>query len=163
MAARSPKPADPEIPHTASAEQHIPVQAPTSDFGLRTSDSGLRIPERPGTAAKEGTQPMPYRFEREARTPYSEVFIIENEEGEDLGRVDLHFTPSVTYATLCVGETLDEEGIQDLIAQIDERLVMTTDPYREDFVVTVWRGSPAGVYSDSDADDDEDEDTFRLN
>jgi hypothetical protein len=40
---------------------------------------------------------------------------------------------------------------------------MTADPYREDFVVTVWRGSPAGVYSDSDADDDEDEDTFRLN
>ncbi|WP_343395037.1 hypothetical protein [Candidatus Amarobacter glycogenicus] len=40
---------------------------------------------------------------------------------------------------------------------------MTADPYREDFVVTVWRGSPAGVYSDSDADDDEEEDTFRLN
>jgi hypothetical protein len=103
---------------------------------------------------------MPYRFEREARTPYSEVFIIENEEGEDLGRVDLHFTPSVTYATLCVGETLDEEGIQDLIAQIDERLVMTTDPYREDFVVTVWAGRESGVYSDEDLDEEDEEEDF---
>jgi hypothetical protein len=29
--------------------------------------------------------------------------------------------------------------------------------------VTVWRGSPAGVYSDNELDDDEDDDTFRLN
>lgn len=98
---------------------------------------------------------MPYRFEREARTPYSEVFIIEDEEGEDIGRVDLHFTPSVTYATLCVNEGMDEEGIHDLIAQIDERLVMTTDPYREDFVVTVWTGRESGVYSDEDLEEAE--------
>jgi hypothetical protein len=100
---------------------------------------------------------MPYRFEREARTPYSEVFIIEKEDGVDVGRVDLHFTPSVTYATLCIAEELDEEGIQDMIAQIDERLVMTTDPYREDFVVTVWTGRESGVYSDEDLEDDEEE------
>jgi hypothetical protein len=106
---------------------------------------------------------MPYRFEREARTPYSEVFIIENEAGEDLGRVDLHFTPSVTYATLCVGETLDEDSIQDLIAQIDERLVMTTDPYREDFVVTVWTGRESGVYSDEDLDEEDEDEEFTSN
>jgi hypothetical protein len=98
---------------------------------------------------------MPYRFEREARTPYSEIFIIENESGEDAGRVDLHFTPSVTYATLCIGEALSEEDIQELIAQIDERLVMTTDPYREDLVVTVWTGRESGVYSDEDMDEDD--------
>ncbi|MFN8558792.1 MAG: hypothetical protein U0531_16125 [Dehalococcoidia bacterium] len=101
---------------------------------------------------------MPYRFERDARTPYSEVFVIENDEGEDVGRVDLHFTPSVAYATLCVGDDFDEEGVQDLIAQIDERLVMTTDPYREDFVVTVWTGRESGVYSDEDLDEDDEED-----
>ena len=100
---------------------------------------------------------MPYRFEREARTPYSEVYVIESEEGEDVARVDLHFTPSVIYATLCVSDTLEEEGIQELIAQIDERLVLTTDPYREDFVVTVWAGRESGVYSDEDLDDDDDE------
>ncbi len=102
---------------------------------------------------------MPYHFEREARTPYSEIFIIENEAGEDAGRVDLHFTPSVTYATLCIADGLSEDDIQELIAQIDERLVMTTDPYREDLVVTVWTGRESGVYSDEDMDDeDEDED-----
>src|SRR3712207_5975720 len=101
---------------------------------------------------------MPYHFEREARTPYSEIFIIENEAGEDTGRVDLHFTPSVTYATLCLTEGFSEEDIQELIAQIDERLVMTTDPYREDLVVTVWTGREAGVYSDEDMDDDLDDD-----
>ena len=98
---------------------------------------------------------MPYHFEREARTPYSEIFIIENEAGEDAGRVDLHFTPSVTYATLCIADGLSEDDIQELIAQIDERLVMTTDPYREDLVVTVWTGRESGVYSDEDMDDDD--------
>ena len=50
-----------------------------------------------------------YSFEREARTPYSEVFTIESDDGSDVGRVDLHYTPSITYATLCVGEALTEE------------------------------------------------------
>jgi|GEM_PF-254807 len=101
---------------------------------------------------------MPYHFEREARTPYSEIFVIENDSGEDVGRVDLHFTPSVTYATLCIPENLSEDDIQEMIAQIDERLVMTTDPYREDFVVTVWTGRESGVYSDEDMDDEDEDD-----
>jgi hypothetical protein len=100
---------------------------------------------------------MPYRFEREARTPYSEVFVIENDEGSEVGRVDIHLTPSVAYATLCVVESLTEDDIQDLIAQIDERVVMTADPYREDFVVTVWAGRESGVYSDEDEDEDEED------
>jgi hypothetical protein len=36
--------------------------------------------------------------------------------------------------------------------------VMTTDPYREDLVVTVWTGREAGVYSDEDMDDEDDTD-----
>jgi hypothetical protein len=98
-----------------------------------------------------------YSFEREARTPYSEVFTIESDDGSDVGRVDLHYTPSIAYATLCVGEALTEEDIQDLIGQIDERLVMTSDPYREDFIVTVWTGRETGVYSDEGEDDEEEE------
>jgi hypothetical protein len=110
---------------------------------------------RPDQPAIARSTTMPYRFEREARTPYSEVFIIEDEEGNEVGRVDIHFTPSVTYATLCVQDGMDEEAVQDLISQIDERLVMTTDPYREDFVVTVWKGREAGVYSDEDEETEE--------
>ncbi len=88
-----------------------------------------------------------YRFEREARTPHSECYAIEDAE-HSLGRVDLHYTASVAYATLAVHHSLDDEAVQDLIAAIDERLVSTADPYREDFIVTVWRGEESGVYAD---------------
>ncbi|MGE5594661.1 MAG: hypothetical protein ACM3S1_01350 [Hyphomicrobiales bacterium] len=104
-------------------------------------------------------------FERENRTPYSEAYTL-LEDGGIIGRVDLHFQGENVFATLCTTADANEERIQMLIDTIDERLVMTADPYREDFIVTVWKGSPAGVYTDSDDDDDEDEedgDTFRLN
>ena len=95
-----------------------------------------------------------YNFERESRTPYSESFVIEA-DGDDVGRVDLHFTPSVTYGTLCIPESFSEDDIQELIGEIDERLVMSNDPYREDFVVTVWSGRQSGVYSEEDLEEEE--------
>ena len=88
-----------------------------------------------------------YRFEREARTPHSECYAIEDGE-HSLGRVDVHYTSSVAYATLAVHHSLDDQAVQDLIAAIDERIVSTADPYREDFIVTVWRGKESGVYAD---------------
>jgi|SRR3990170_1273483 len=97
-----------------------------------------------------------YNFERESRTPYSESFAIEA-NGDDVGRVDLHYTPSVTYGTLCVPESFTEDDVQGLIADIDERLVMTNDPYREDFVVTVWVGRQSGVYSEEELEEEEEE------
>lgn len=97
-----------------------------------------------------------YRFEREARTPYSEVFTIDDGE-HSLGRVDIHYTSSATYATLAVHPALEEDGVQALIAAIDERIISTADPYREDFIVTVWRGEEFGVFADeTDFEDDED-------
>ena len=88
-----------------------------------------------------------YRFEREARTPHSESYSIEDAE-HSLGRVDLHYTTSVTYATLTVHHSLDDETVQELIAAIDERLVTSADPYREDLIITVWKGEEVGVYAD---------------
>jgi hypothetical protein len=97
-----------------------------------------------------------YQFEREARTPYSEAYVVER-DGDALGRVDLHFTAAGTvYATLCVPAGMEDDDVEDLIADVDERLVLTTDPWRDDFVVTVWRGEFAGEFSE-DEDDDEDE------
>ncbi len=98
-----------------------------------------------------------YQFERECRTPHSESYIIEMADDE-VGRVDIHYSPSVAYATLCVAESLTEEDIRELVGEIDERLVLTTDPFREDFVVTVWAGREAAVYSDEDFEGEEDED-----
>jgi len=95
-----------------------------------------------------------YQFERECRTPYSESFIIES-DGADFGRVDIHYTTSAAYATLCVPDGTSEDDIQDLIGEIDERLVMTGDPYRDDFIVTVWGGKEAGVYSEEEPEEEE--------
>ena len=94
-----------------------------------------------------------YGFEREARTASSEAYIIDV-EGETIGRVDLHYlASSAVHATLCVPAQFDDDDIEDLIAEIDARLVLSHDYDRDDFVVTVWRGSPAGVYSeDSDGE-----------
>ena len=95
-----------------------------------------------------------YQFERESRTPFSETFTVE-EEDDEVARVDLHFTGSgIVHATLCVPEGYDEDEIQELIAEIDERLVLTTDPYRDDFVVTVWRGERVGIYSEEDDEEE---------
>jgi hypothetical protein len=91
-----------------------------------------------------------FHYERESRTPQSECFLIENEESS-MARADLHYTPAVVYGTLCVPESWSEADIQDVIADIDDRIVRTADPFREDFVVTVWAGREIGVYSDDES------------
>jgi hypothetical protein len=97
-----------------------------------------------------------FQYERESRTPYSECYLVENEDGS-AGRLDLHYTPSVVYATLCVPAGWTDDDIQDLIADVDDKLVRTADPFRDDFVVTVWNGSEVGVYSDEETLSDRDE------
>ncbi len=101
-------------------------------------------------------------FEREARTSNSEVFTIW-EEGSIAGRIDIHYAGQggQVHATLCTTGDASEERIQELIDQADERLVMTADPYREDFIVTVWKGTYAGTYTDSEEEEDE-ENEFHL-
>ena len=93
-----------------------------------------------------------YQFERQTRTSSSEAFIIRSGE-DDTGRIDIHYGSDVVNATLCLAENATEDDIQELIGEIDERLVMTAEPFRDDFVVTVWLGREAGVYSE-DIDDE---------
>ena len=88
-----------------------------------------------------------YEFERECRTPHSEALII-TADGNEIGRVDLHIGSDLVHATICVPDTYSEDEIQELISEIDERLVMSAEPFREDFVATVWLGRQAGVYSE---------------
>jgi hypothetical protein len=102
-----------------------------------------------------------YEFERESRTPYSEALLI-TADGTEMGRVDLHYGLDIVNATLCVPDTFSEDDIHDLIGEIDERLVLNAEPYREDFVVTVWLGRQAGVYSE-EFEDEETEDEFEGN
>ena len=98
-----------------------------------------------------------YSFERETRTPQSESFVIER-EGDEVGRVDLHYAQTTAYATLCVTTDFDDDAIEDLIGEIDERLVMSWEPLRDDFIVTVWSGRELGVFSETGDDDDDDDD-----
>jgi hypothetical protein len=97
-----------------------------------------------------------YSFEREMRTSESETFTI-SADSVEIGRVDIHYALDVVHATLCIPDNYSEDGVEDLIGEIDERLVMTAHPYREDFVVTVWIGRQAGVYSE-DLEDELDDD-----
>jgi hypothetical protein len=96
-----------------------------------------------------------YTFERESRTPFSETYIVQD-AGSDAARVDIHFAQSgIVHATLCVPAAYGEDAVEELIAEIDERLVLAADAYRDDFVVTVWRGERMGVYSE-ETDDESD-------
>ena len=88
-----------------------------------------------------------FQFERESRTAESESFSILSDDNE-IGRVDIHYGQDVVSATLCVPDDYSEDNIQELIAEVDERLVMTAHPFREDFIVNVWLGRQAGVYSE---------------
>ena len=97
-----------------------------------------------------------FQFDREYRTMTSESFIIELAD-EEVGRIDLHYSASVTYGTICVLASMTEEEIRSLISEIDERFVLTNDPFREDFVVTVWNGREHGNYSDEDFEGAEDD------
>ena len=97
-----------------------------------------------------------YTFEREARTPYSESILI-LDEGREMARADIHFGMELATATLCVPEGFSEDDIQELIGELDDRLIMSTMPFREDFVVSVWLGRLAGVYSEDMEDDDEED------
>ena len=98
---------------------------------------------------------MTYTYERDARTPQSEAYSIEV-DGETIGRIDLHFAVfGAVSATLCVPPGFDDDDIEDLIADVDERLVISAHPERADFVVTVWRGERVGVYSEEDDEEAE--------
>jgi hypothetical protein len=97
-----------------------------------------------------------YRFERECRTAHSEAYLIVTGD-EQVGKVDIHFTPSIVYATLCVGENISQDDIQDLIDTIDEDLVMSANVARDDFIVTVHQGREVGVFSDEEFEEEEEE------
>ena len=89
-----------------------------------------------------------YNFERDCRTPYSEAYNILQDQ-LPTGRVDLHFTPTMVHGTLCVLESLTQEEIQELIETIDEELLDAVGVSREEFIVHVFQGREAWVYSDN--------------
>lgn len=88
-----------------------------------------------------------YYFERECRTSNSEAYNILQDDAP-VGRLDLHFTPSLVHGTLCIAESLTKEMIEELIQTIDEELLDVVGVTREEFIVHVHQGRDVGVYSD---------------
>ena len=99
---------------------------------------------------------MAYHFERECRTASSEAYTVLDGE-TPIARIDLHFTPSIVHGTLNVGESITQEGIQDLIESIDQELVMSADVSCEDFVVVVYQGREVGTFSSQDFEEEGEE------
>ena len=97
------------------------------------------------------------RYDRVCRTSHSEAYLL-SEGDAPFGRIDLHFGSSVVHGVLIVERDLADHDLHGLVQRIDDDLVWTADQPREDFLVTVYRGTESGVISDRDGDEDEDED-----
>lgn len=94
------------------------------------------------------------RFERTVRTESSEIFAIYG-GARRVGRIDLHYGRFEVHGTLLLEVDLTDDELQQIIDQIDEELVQTHDPEREDFLVTVFKSEELGFYSDEYEGEDE--------
>jgi hypothetical protein len=88
-------------------------------------------------------------YHRQSRTMTSEQYQVFDGERR-LGHLDLHYGQSDVAATLVLDDEMDEDQVAQLIEQIDEELVLTSDMPRdrEDFLVRVFVGRELGLYSE---------------
>lgn len=96
---------------------------------------------------------------RVVRTESSEVYIIWQDDVR-LGQVDVHLGMDLIHATLIIEKDLTPEQQADLVDQIDQDIVSSHLPQfaREDFLVTVFRGTELESFSDGEPDIEDDED-----
>ncbi len=59
------------------------------------------------------------KFEREVRTPYSEAYLVMEQERQ-VGRVDIHFAAEMVHVAVSVDESLTQETVQQIIDTVDE-------------------------------------------
>ena len=100
------------------------------------------------------------RLVRVVRTQHSEVFILWQDDVR-LGQVDVHYGFDIINATLILEKDLDAEQQAELVDLIDQDIVSSHLPQfaREDFLVTVFRGTELESFSDGEPDvEDEDDD-----
>ena len=99
------------------------------------------------------------RLVRVVRTESSEVYVIWQDDTR-LGQVDLHYGWDLIHATLLLEKDLTNEQQADLVDLIDQDVVSSHLPRfaREDFLVTVFRGTEMDPFSDGPEDDEDSED-----
>lgn len=100
------------------------------------------------------------KFVRVVRTDSSEVFIIWQDDTR-LGQVDVHLGYDLVHATLVLEKDLEAEQQADLVEQIDQDIVSSHLPRftREDFLVTVFRGTELEPFADGEPDVEDDDDS----
>jgi hypothetical protein len=92
-------------------------------------------------------------YHRQSRTASSEQYQLMSGE-QRLGHLDLHFGNSEVFATLVLDAEMPDNDVEELIEQIDEDLVLSSDVAREDFFVRVYVGREVTLFSDELLHDD---------
>jgi len=98
------------------------------------------------------------RLVRVVRTESSEVYIMWQDDVR-LGQVDLHYGWDLIHATMILEKDLTSEQQAELVDLIDQDVVSSHLPRfaREDFLVTVFRGTELDPFSDGPEDDEADD------
>jgi len=107
---------------------------------------------------RERTNNLGAKMVRVVRTETSEVYIIWQDDVR-LGQVDVHYGLDLIHATLVLEKDLTPEQQSDLVDQLDQDVVSSHLPQfaREDFLVTVFRGSELESFSDGEPDVEDEE------
>ena len=114
------------------------------------------LPEEEGASEEESE--FSARFARVVRTETSEVYLIWQDETR-IGQVDLHYGWDLIHATLLLERDLTSEQQADLVDLLDQDIVSSHLPRftREDFLVTVFRGTELEPFADGEPDVEDDE------
>lgn len=110
-------------------------------------------------AAKESDKALDVKLVRVVRTASSESYMIWQDDTR-LGQVDVHLGMDLIHATLILEKDLDASAQAKLIEILDLDIVSShMSAYeRENFLVTVWRGTELESFSDGEPDVDDDDD-----
>lgn len=88
-----------------------------------------------------------YTYNRHVRTPYSEGYEV-RESDRKVAHLDLHYASQEVYGTLILENDMDEDSLLQLIGQLDDDLVLSSEMPRQDFLVSVFQGRDVGLYND---------------
>ncbi len=91
-----------------------------------------------------------FRLSRLVRTLSSEVHLIWDHDRR-IGQVDVHFSHDTIHATIILEADLTVGDEEQLIAQIDDEIVVSYLPRfeRDDFVAHVFRAEQINRYTDA--------------
>jgi hypothetical protein len=107
---------------------------------------------------REGEPTLNLKLVRVVRTRSSEVFIIWQGDTR-LGQADIHFGDDLIHATLILEKDLDADQQAELVDTLDHDVVSShlAQFERENFLVTVWRGTELESFSDGEPDVEDDD------